>query len=90
MERLVPQITNFGNTNGGGPFGTSLATNAGSILFAGTGGTLRFTATNQFDYSSRFSTAANQMMTFDTAGTNVGFGTPITSAGGSVTRLWIV
>ena len=46
--------------SGGGPLGTAPAISPNSIVFKGTGGTLRYSATNQWDYSGRFSTAANQ------------------------------
>jgi len=64
-----------------GPFGT--ATAAGSIVFGG--GTLRYSAANQNDYSSRFSTAANQPVSLDTAGQSITLATALSSSGGSLT-----
>ncbi len=43
-----------------GPLGASPASNPGSIVF--NGGTLQYSANNQNDYSGRFSTAANQLV----------------------------
>ena len=62
------------------PLGSS-----GTISFAG--GSLRYTATNTTDYSSRFSTAANQLYSFDTNGQSVTLATALTSSGGSLTKL---
>ena len=49
-----------------GPLGVG-----GAITFAG--GTLQFSAANQFDYSSRFSSAAGQPFSIDTNGQSVAF-----------------
>ncbi|OZI29794.1 hypothetical protein CAL29_16845 [Bordetella genomosp. 10] len=57
----------------------------GAISFGG--GTLQYSASNNTDYSSRFSTAANQQYRIDTNGENVAFATGLTSAGGSLTKL---
>jgi autotransporter-associated beta strand protein len=64
-----------------GPLGAS-----GLISFGG--GTLQFssTNTNATDYSSRFSTAANQEVSIDTNSQNVTFGTALTSVGGSLNK----
>lgn len=50
-----------------------------------TGGTLQYSALNAFDYSSRFSTAANQAFNIDTNGQNVTFASVLKSSGGSLT-----
>ncbi len=63
-----------------GPLGAS-----GTISFGG--GTLQFSATNSFDYSSRFSTAASQAYSLDTNSQSVTVGTALTSSGGSLTKL---
>ena len=58
-----------------GPLGKS-----GPITFGG--GTLQYSATNHYDYSGRFSAAANQFVNIDTAGQNVTFASALTSSGG--------
>ncbi|HET6246535.1 MAG TPA: autotransporter-associated beta strand repeat-containing protein [Tepidisphaeraceae bacterium] len=63
-----------------GPLGAS-----GTISF--NGGTLQFSANNTFDYSSRFSNAANQAYSIDTNGQAVTFASALTSAGGTLTKL---
>jgi fibronectin-binding autotransporter adhesin len=68
------------NVGGTGPLGTN-----STILFDG--GTLQFSAANSFDYSPRFSTAANQAYKFDTAAQNVTFTNALTSVGGTFTKL---
>jgi autotransporter-associated beta strand protein len=60
-----------------GPLGKS-----GTLWFAG--GTLQYSAVNNFDYSSRFSTAASQTYKIDCNGQSVTFATPLTSSGGSL------
>jgi fibronectin-binding autotransporter adhesin len=62
-----------------GPLGTS-----GTITFAG--GTLRYSAANQHDYSARFSNAAGQPFMIDTAGQNVTYATGLGGEGGSLTK----
>lgn len=62
---------------GSGPFGSG-----GGIAFGG--GTLQYSVANTFDYSSRFSTAANNAISIDTAGQAVTFATALTSSGGSL------
>jgi autotransporter-associated beta strand protein len=62
---------------GSGPFGS-----VGGIAFGG--GTLQYSVANTFDYSSRFSTAANNAISIDTAGQAVTFATALTSSGGSL------
>jgi autotransporter-associated beta strand protein len=71
---LQQGILNLGNA---GALGT-----AGTLSF--TGGTLQYSASNQTDYSSRFSTAANQAYRIDTNGQNVGFASGLASLGGSL------
>ncbi|MBU6223156.1 MAG: autotransporter-associated beta strand repeat-containing protein, partial [Planctomycetes bacterium] len=65
-----------------GPFGTNTAT--GAIVLSG--GTLQYTAANRFDYSSRFSTAANQAFNVDTNGQSVTFAALPASSGGSLAK----
>jgi fibronectin-binding autotransporter adhesin len=65
-----------------GPLGTNTA--AGAIVLSG--GTLHYTASNQFDYSSRFSTAAGQQYAADTNGQAVTWATALGSSGGSLTK----
>ena len=59
----------------------------GSGTLGFTGGTLQYSATNQTDYSARFSTANNQAYTVDTNGQAVTFASALTSAGGTFTKL---
>ena len=68
-----------------GPLGNQAANAAGPIVFGG--GTLQYSAANQFDYSGRFSTAAGQALSVDTNGQAVSFGTVLSSAGGTLTKL---
>ena len=58
---------------------------SGTISFSG--GTLQFSAANTTDYSSRFSTAANQLYHFDTNGQNVTLASTLISFGGSLSKL---
>lgn len=67
-----------------GPLGGSAAVNPGSIVM--NGGTLRYSATNQNDYSGRFGAAANQQFNVDTNGQNVTWSTALASSGGSLTK----
>jgi fibronectin-binding autotransporter adhesin len=67
-----------------GPLGNQLANAAGTIVFGG--GTLQYSATNQFDYSGRFSTAANQAYRVDTNAQTVIWATDLTSSNGSLTK----
>jgi autotransporter-associated beta strand protein len=62
-----------------GPLGVG-----GTISF--TGGTLGYSVSNAFDYSSRFSTAAGQAYSFDTRGQNVTFATGLGSSGGMLCK----
>lgn len=57
---------------------------SGTISFGG--GTLRFTASNTTDYSSRFSTAAGQAYSLHTNSQNVTLATALTSSGGTLTK----
>ncbi len=67
-----------------GPFGNP--TNAvGSIIFGG--GTLQYSSLNNYDYSGRFSAAANQAISIDVNGQNVTFATALAGSGGSLTNL---
>ena len=61
----------------------TLSTSSGAISF--NGGTLAFTAGVTTDYSSRFSTAANQAFRLR-PNSNLTFGTALNSAGGSLTK----
>jgi len=63
-----------------GPLG-----NFGIISFGG--GTLQYSASNTFDYSSRFNATANQAYSIDTNSQNVTFASPLTSSGGTLTKL---
>ncbi len=65
-----------------GPLGT--ATAVGSISLGGA--MLRHSSVNQYDYSSRFSTADNQRYDIDTAGQDVTWATALTSSGASLTK----
>jgi autotransporter-associated beta strand protein len=67
-----------------GPLGNQLANAAGSIIL--NGGTLQYSAANQFDYSGRFSTAANQQYRGDTNGQNVTWAANLASTGGSLVK----
>jgi len=69
-------ILNLGSANAIGTTGT--------ISFGG--GALQYSASNQTDYSSRFSNAANQDYKIDTNGQNVAFATGLTSSGGTFTK----
>src|SRR5207237_1464727 len=51
------------------------------------GSTHQYSASNTFDYSSRFSSALNQAYSIDTNSQNVTFASPLTSSGGSLTKL---
>jgi autotransporter-associated beta strand protein len=57
---------------------------AGTISFGG--GTLQYSASNTTDYSSRFSTAANQTYSVDTNGQNVTCASALVSSGGSLRK----
>ena len=76
-ELIAGRLENVGVS---GPLGQG-----GIITF--TGGTLGFSANNNFDYSSRFSTAAGQAYSFDTAGQSVTFANNLGSSGGSLNKL---
>lgn len=62
----------------------------GTISFSTSGtlapGALQFTASNTTDYSSRFSTAANQRYAVDSNGQDVTLASNLTSSGGSFTK----
>jgi autotransporter-associated beta strand protein len=61
-------------------------TSAGGIINL-IGGTLQYSPLNNYDYSSRFSTAAGQIYNIDTNSQNVTFATPLTSTGGTLNKL---
>ena len=67
-----------------GPLGNQLANAADTIVFGG--GILQYSATNQFDYSGRFSTAANQAYKVDTNAQTVIWATGLTSSNGTLTK----
>jgi autotransporter-associated beta strand protein len=73
---IVNSAENLGSS---GPLGVG-----GTIAFGG--GTLQFGVNNTYDYSPRFSTAANQAYNFNTAGLPVTFTNGLTSSGGSLTE----
>ena len=83
------QVGSAENPGVSGPLGKSPAINPGSILFNtnGTinGGILQFSSANQFDYSGRFSTSANQAFNIDVNGQTVTFATALDSTGGTLT-----
>ncbi len=62
-----------------GAFGST-----GAISFGG--GTLAYSAANTQDFSSRFSTAANQAVSVDTGALDIGFNTALGSTGGTLTK----
>jgi fibronectin-binding autotransporter adhesin len=66
------------NAGTSGPIG-----NGSTVNFAG--GTLQYSSANQYDYSSRFSTAAGQKYNVDTNGQAITFASPLTSSTGSLT-----
>jgi fibronectin-binding autotransporter adhesin len=87
------QTLSGANTYGGGTSfnGGELAVgNAGAIGSVGTlsfgGGALQYTAANTTDYSSRFSTANNQVFSVDTNSQNVTFASNLSSTGGTLTK----
>jgi fibronectin-binding autotransporter adhesin len=59
-------------------------TSTGTISFGG--GTLQYSANNTNDYSSSFSTTANQAYSINTGGQSVTFATGLTSSGGSFNK----
>ena len=82
------------NSYGGGTMisaGTLSLGSAGAIGSRGPisfgGGVLQFTADNATDYSARFSTAPNQAFAVDTGGQSVTLAAPLSSVGGSLTKL---
>jgi fibronectin-binding autotransporter adhesin len=82
------------NTYAGGTSingGTLNAGSAGALGTTGTisfgGGTLQYSAANQTNYSTRFSTAADQAYSIDTNGQNVTFATALTSVNGTLAKL---
>ena len=75
----------FNLTAGAISLGSANALGSKGIVSFG-GGTLQYTSANVTDYSSRFSTAANQVYRIDTNGQNVTFATALKSAGGTLTK----
>ena len=79
----------FGSTilNGG----VMVLNNATALGYGGTisfnGGTLQFSGNNKTDYSSRFSTSANQAYSLNTGGQSITLATGLSSSGGSLTKL---
>ena len=67
-----------------GPLGNQSATAAGTILM--TGGTLQYSASNNFDYSGRFSTAGSQTWNIDTNGRTVTYATALQGTGSKLTK----
>lgn len=76
-ELIAGSVENVGVN---GPLGEG-----GIISF--NGGTLGWNLVNAFDYSSRFSTAANQMYNLDTGGSSPTLVTGLTSSGGSLNKI---
>ena len=68
------------NVGVSGPLGNP-TTPAGSIIFGG--GTLQYSAVNQFDYSSRITGTGNNAYNIDTNGQNVTFATGLPASGTS-------
>jgi autotransporter-associated beta strand protein len=66
-----------------GPFGVP-ATVAGSISFGG--GTLQYSAANNYDYSGRFVTTGSQPISIDMGGQTVSFATQIQGTGTTLTK----
>jgi fibronectin-binding autotransporter adhesin len=82
------------NTFGGGVTITAGTINAGSAdAFGSSGtisfgaGTLQYSASNQTDYSGRFSSALGQQYSIDTNAQDVTFASALTSTGGTLTKL---
>ncbi len=82
LENGILNVGSAANPGTSGPLGDSAASNPGSIVLAG--GTLQFSSANQFDYSGRFSTAADQDYYIDPNGQVVTFATPLSSSGGAL------
>jgi fibronectin-binding autotransporter adhesin len=68
------------NTGSSGALGSS-----GTIGFGG--GTLQYSASNQTDYSSRFSAAGSQLWSIDTNGQSVTYASALAGTGSSLTKL---
>ena len=58
---------------------------SGTISFGG--GSLQYSAANQYDYSGRFSSAAGQLFSIDTAGQSVTLATNLAGSGSTLTKL---
>jgi len=77
VENGLVSLDSAENPGVSGPLGEG-----GSVVLAG--GTLQYSFNNQYDYSSRFSTGANQQFNIDTDGRIVTFATALSSSGGSL------
>ena len=73
-------VNNTESVGAFGPLGVG-----GTISF--NGGTLGFSVSDVFDYSPRFSTAAGQQYSIDTAGQSVLFTNGLTSSGGTLSKV---
>jgi autotransporter-associated beta strand protein len=83
---LTSNITRLGSAEipgTSGPLGNP-AVPANSIIFPASG-TLQYSPSNQFDYSSRFSSASNQHYIIDVNGQSVTFASGLSSSGGTLT-----
>ena len=69
----------------GGPLGKPGASAAPESIFMN-GGTIQYSAANQYDYSYRFSTGSEQKFNVDTNGQNVTWSAELISEGGSLTK----
>ena len=70
--------------NASGPLGKQTASAVGTIVM--TGGTLQYSAVNQFDYSGRMSTTGGQSWNIDTNGQIVTFAKPLQGTGSTLTK----
>ena len=73
------------DTGTSGPFGNMLQQAAGAAFVFG-GGTLQYSAVNQYDYSGKFATSAGQPIKVDTNGQNVAFATILSSTAGTLDK----
>ena len=83
LANAILRVGGAENAGVAGPLGHP-ATPAGSIIF--NGGILQYSSGNQFDYSSRFSTAASQQYKADTNGQSVIWASGLTSSAGTLTK----
>jgi fibronectin-binding autotransporter adhesin len=85
---IVGGIVNVGsaeNAGVSGPLGDQATNAAGTVVM--TGGTLQYSAANNFDYSGRLSTGGGQTWNIDTNGVNVTFASPLQGIGSTLTKL---